>query len=241
MDKNKFPTSKAKKQCIGPCQKPNTWLTHPITFQKGIHRKEPICPIVPIEVEDKIVEFDTCYYVSKNTDVGSPLTPEFILNCSQFLKIHYQIYSFNDIINRLSGNNNFLTNMRIIDCGMKAYGEEYFKSRLVDDILIDFFIKITKKIWMRSSIYDKLKNYVGVDKDRIFFKKKSTETKDSMHIEKTNFIISKFITKDMMNKYLISYIEKVNDKWDSVVDHGSAIMKHITVYIIDQIESIVKN
>ena len=121
--------------------------------------------------------------------------------------------------------------MRIIDCAWKIYGSNV---DVLNDQLIDFYIMVIKKDWIKY-IYPIISKYIYVDENNIYFKKNSDD-ENSNQIEKINFFFKKIINKQFIYKFLYSYIEMNKSNWDDIKSHSKLMLEYLIDYIISKIK-----
>ena len=223
----KYPKSKNNKQCIGPCYKAGTWIVHPITLNY-IQNKNDFCPINetfiknPNTGNEELHYMDVCFNATENKDVNvnvnvnkeiqnnlelDIINPNIVFDPSKFLKLYYNIYSFDNVINWLQDKNytNIMTKKRIIECGFEVYGEQF---NIMNKVITEFYIDIIKKKLI-NKLHDKLYKYIKIDDHKIMIKENQDNIND-FYIEKQNFIISNFINSEEINKFLTKTISQKN-------------------------------
>ena len=242
----KYPKSKNNFQCIGPCYQPGTWIVHPLTLEYIRDINHPFCPVKEWEYIDpdgkKIIRTtDICYHPTESKDLSGKefemniLTPNIDFNDKQFLKIFYDIHSFEDAINWIDNKKYSppLTRLRIMDCAWNAYGKNI---NIIDHRLVDFYIEIAKKKWM-PDIYKQLNKYIHINNGKIMFgnpEDNELSPKDDI-ISRTNFLIDRFINNDEMYKFLIRYLKHRKEDWDNIVSHSTKIKGDLIKYIENKI------
>lgn len=248
----KYPISKNNKQCIGPCYEPGTWIIHPITLEYVTNTNHSFCPVNQWEITDPKSgkkfnrTTDECYVPTHEKDISKKeiemniLIPKIDFSCIQFLKIYYDIHSFEDSLTWISINYNIpiFTKLRVMNCSLEAFGSNI---DIIDDRLVDFYIEVIKKVWIKD-IYPYIKNYIFVDNNKIYLKdNKNNELIDDKYvIEKINFFLEKFANKNMIYKFLLKYINKYKHSWNNIESHNNELKKYYKKYIIDKIIETVK-
>lgn len=243
-DIKKYPKSKSKKQCLGPCYYPKTYIVHPTLLEIVSNNIDPFCPVDPWKYtdpetgEESTYVTDKCFQPTEKKNISNKdielnmLTPFIDFNSGQFLKIYYQIFSFDDCIDWIERNKHdpINTRIRIINSALIEYGDniELFDNRFVD-FIIEFIQK--KKI---STIYKKIHNYIGINDTEIILEKNDIDKKEKC-IERINFILKVFITKEEMMKFLIKYFSYKKDKWKDIKNHPELITSSLTEYILNKI------
>ncbi len=109
----KYPKSKNKLQCMGPCYEPYTWITHPITLEY-ITNDVPFCTVNDKLYDKKtgkqeLIKTDECYNPIKNNNSvinNDVLIPYIDLDCGLFLRKYYGIYTHEELVDWLIKNNN---------------------------------------------------------------------------------------------------------------------------------------
>lgn len=256
----KYPISQHNRQCLGPCYEKGTWIVHPVTLKYIVDFNNHFCPtneweyLDPDTGEHDIKYTDACYIPTNNKDISqkeiemNALLPEIEFDCLKFLKIYYDLHSFEDILNWITLNKQIpiLTKLRIMECAWESFGKDL---DFIDDRLVDFYEEIIKKRWIKK-IYNRIKKYIFVDRnEKIYLKKEEKypniiktyiDKKDRYKTEKINFIIKTFVTKNNIYKFLSSYIEKYKHKWNDIRSHSSNLKEYFIEYIINKIHEIIK-
>lgn len=243
-----YPKSIHNIQCIGPCYYPGTMIVHPVTLQTLTDPDEPFCPVNQFEHFDKNTgmkttkSLDICYRPTDNVDLSGKefemnmLNPNIEFNNNEFLKIYYNISSFEDAINYIDSKKYLpiATKLRIIDCSLNAFGYEL---TIFDNRVVDFFIDVISQKWM-DDIYDKIGKYIKIDGDKISFKNNIKRNVSAFHTDsetdkniKYNFIKSKFITPEEIYKFLSRYLKHRKENWKQIKQHSINIKKDFIDYI----------
>lgn len=243
-NKKKFPISTGNKECIGPCYPKNKYIMHPNTLQYVTNIDNPFCPVEPYynNKTKKYEQVDICLVQSKLEDIDqnqielSFLVPTFQFSCEHFLKIYYDIFSFEGAVDYITQNikDPIFTNFRIIDCAWKIYG---LKIDLISEELIDLYMYFIKKTWVKH-IYSNIYNYITVKED--IFLEKNTDDADFKKIEKINYIIKKICTRQMIFTVIQEYLYENKSNWNDIVDHNELIKEHLVKHIMDKIELTLK-
>lgn len=236
----KYPKSKNKKQCLGPCYKPGTTIVHPTYLEYVTDEINPFCPVEEWRQTDIVtgrttgVITDTCFNpideqsTSKELEMNI-LTPYIDFNLDQFLKIYYEIFSFEHSIDWIDRNKHapLNTKIRIINAALTTYGN---KIEIFDSRFTDFFIEIIKRNEI-ANIYDKIHKNIGIDDaSNIYFVNASKNDLSSKqkYVERTNYLIKIFLDKDEVTKFLSKYFRRKKQIWADIYN-----------YIIDMINDFV--
>jgi hypothetical protein len=240
MNEKKYPISKNKHQCIGPCYYENTPFVNPITGQY-FTLDNPACPIYDEEIIDGKVEnvyVDTCNKptVSKTTKDESleiqMALPFFALDTSFFLRKYYNIYSFEHAIEWLEKKKNspMKTKNRVIECAWIAFGNEI---DILDQRITNYYLDLIKKNWI-GKIVSELEGYISIDpksKTISIEEHNKKNINEKYRTEKTNYILEKFIDRDDIYKFLIKYIKYHQKTWDVIENHHEQILLDLIEYI----------
>ena len=239
----KYSKSKNNFQCIGPCYPANTTIIHPITFDL-VTQDNPFCPIVPVERvfpdgDKLILNADTCLKPTNENNINlgiEMLVPYFDFNYSQFLKIYYSIFSFEDALSYIE-NKKYIpisTKIRILECAWKSFGKEI---DIIDQRLVDIYIEIIKKKWI-DNIYKQINSYINIidNNIKIVEPEYNRLRPNEFIVERTNYIINKFFTHDIVYKFLTKYIKHRKDEWDNIGNHNEKIKYDIIDYITNKIK-----
>jgi hypothetical protein len=245
----KYPKSKNNFQCVGPCFQPNTLIVHPLTLEYVTDRYYPFCPVrewsyIDNETGDKIMKTtDICLNPTESKDLSGKefeinmLTPTVDFNDEQFLKIFYNIYSFDDAVTWIDNKtytSPLLTRYRVMNSAWNAYGSEI---DIIDYRIVKFYIELAKKRWS-SDIYKHLHKYVHILGQDVLLgdpDKNDLSYKDNAVI-RINFLIDRFINNDEMYKFLVKYLKHRKDEWENTIDHSDSIKNDLIKYIENKIK-----
>ena len=213
----KYPKSTNNIQCVGPCYKPKTWIIHPITLDYITDIDEPFCPTNIREIKlpngkfDKVY-IDTCNIPTHQQDTYkkemelSMLIPNIDFNSNEFLKIYYNIFSFEDALDWLDKNNylSINTKVRVIEISLIVYGNTL---ELVDYRLIIFFIDLIKYKWI-NYIYNTLNKYINIVNENIIIVEPLNNKLDNEEhlIVRMNYLID-LMSENEIQKFLEKYIK----------------------------------
>lgn len=249
-----YPRSKNNFQCIGPCYEPKTMIVHPITLEYTTVENYPFCPVKEWEEVDKdngkinVRTTDICHIPSEKKDIEGKefeiniITPYIDFNEEQFLKIFYKIYSFEDAINYIE-NNKLLpiyNRLRIINCGWKAYGNTI---NMIDLRLVNFYIELIKKKWI-NIIYKDFNKYIYITHDeKIMFSNpdKNNLKSNEFVVERTNFLINRFVNMDEIYKFLNKYIKYRKNQFNNMDDINDNIKNEFLIYLDNKINLTINN
>lgn len=248
-DIKKYPKSKNNFQCLGPCYYPGTVVVHPTHLEIVTNNIKPFCPVDEWEQEDpktgKNVELiiDQCMNPTEKTNTSNRelelniLTPYIDFNAEHFLKIYYNIFSFEDSVDWINKNGHVSINtkIRIINASLKIFGESI---EIFESTLSDFFIEYLKKKEIRE-IYLKISKYVGVDSSakniKLINDTKNNLSVNDYCVERTNYIIKTFMDKEEIMKFLVRYFKYKNEKWKEIHDHLKKMSNDFILYILNKI------
>jgi len=241
----KYQTSKNNWTCLGPCNKPSTLVLHPITLEYITDKKNNFCPVLPWFKDDdpsRFFLYDECHKVDNFNDSNNHnmfmniITPKINFESSQFLKIYYNIFSFENAINWIEDNSHkpIYTKLRILECVWKTFGNNY---DILNDRLINIYFIIIKKYWI-NIIYNKLQKYIFIDDNNsIFFVNKDDNNNNNNNNiqEQINFIMNKLVNKNNIYKILSNHIDNYIDEWDSIINHHPVILQSYITYLENKI------
>ena len=243
---DKYPKSKNNFRCIGPCYNPGTSIVHPLTLEYVTDKYYPFCPVKEWEYIDKETGVktnrttDVCYRPTESKDLSGKefemniLTPSIDFNEEQFLKIFYNIHSFEDAVNWIDNKkySPILTRLRIMNCAWVAYGSTV---NIVDQRVSDFYVELVKKKWIRN-LYRKLNKYVHISNGKIFLGNPNANnlSPNDDVVLRTNYLIDKFINSDEMYKFLVRYL-KHNSGKNFTADTSNSIKEDLIKYIENKI------
>lgn len=252
----KYPKSSNKFQCLGPCYRPGTKIVHPTYLDIVTDTINPFCPVKEWEYVDDVtkksqqITTDICFNPTANTSVSNQeielniLTPYIDFDSAQFLKIYYDIYSFEDSVDWCNKNSQtpIDTQIRIMKSSLSTFGKSM---DIVDHRFIDFFIILIKKKFM-VQLYDSIHSYVHVNASKgnttISLGSSSINSlKKSDHfLERTNYIIKTFINDDYLHKFIMRYFMNRKNVWDTIADHITNMVYDFIDYVINKINLTIK-
>jgi hypothetical protein len=94
-------------------------------------------------------------------------------------------------------------------------------------------------MWIRD-IYQHTKQYIVIKNSSIYLRN-GVNIKDNRgnkyRIEKTNYIIDKFITKNNIYKFLTNYIKKYKDSWDQITSHNKNLKYNFINFILTDVKN----
>nr|QBK89068.1 MAG: uncharacterized protein LCMiAC02_01610 [Mimivirus LCMiAC02] len=239
-----YPKGRNGRQCIGPCYKPGEWIIHPITLDYQTNDHAPFCPTEPwshpMDVDKDVLFIDECKQASENIDRTNKLVeyniilPQIDFDCKKFLKIYYKIFSFENAIVWINKHKHsaLFTKLRILECAWKSYG---YNIDVIDDSVVNLYIDIIKRYWIKT-IYENIGGYVHIKKKQIYFSKHDKKNNNKYKIEKINFILKKLITKNNVYKFLVRYIKKNMDKWNTIDNINNDMLSEFISYLSNKIE-----
>jgi hypothetical protein len=250
----KYPKSNNGNQCIAPCYEPGTKVVHPVTLELVTHKNLPFCPTDQWTFEDPDTGnktqliMDICMNPTKNNnsvveeDDFNILIPQFNFNVEFFLKYYYGLKSFDDSINWLEANQQlpFYTRLRVFNSAFIIWGTtEQF---IITENLIKFYKKILKKMWIKD-FYQSLSKFVIIKNKKISFgDPKLSDDKDKNVVEKTNFILEKAFTDDVIYKLLMKYNAKYFPNWENISEHHIELktfsLNHIKKKLLETINKL---
>lgn len=236
---NTYPLSKNNQQCIGPCYPKNVIINNPLTLNYA-YTDENACPTLPWYSMGKVEYFAGCddpISLDKVNEFNfNYIVPMVNFNCEYFLKTYYDIFSFEEAIIWIGNNNDPIdTKLRVMDCTWKVYG---LKIDIMNDTLIEFYGIVFKKKWI-NKIYNKVYNFIYVNKNNISFKQNDDPPNDHKN-ERMKFLNEQFNTSNIIYHVLSTYIDNNKTKWDNIKNHNDAIRKHYTKYITNEIQKLIK-
>jgi hypothetical protein len=246
--KNKYPISRNNQQCLGPCYYANTKAIHPITLDP-ITYNEDFCPISKLEILNKTTgkkEFhfvDTCYKptddeTSNKKDIEiNMLIPYIDFKTEQFLKIYYNIYSFEDGINWIETNKftPIVTRIRILNSILKSYGN---KVDIIDNRVTDFFIEVIKSQYIKKILLN-LSKYIIINNNIVELGKSNNNIEIDNNV-KINYIIKTFINNEEIHKFIIKYLRYRKDQWENINNYIENMINDLIEYIINKINLTLK-
>ena len=241
----KYSKGHSGKQCIGPCYKNNTPYLHPITLDRMLHPIHNTCPTYKWwNNEFKMYQtYDTCN-LDKNSmnkyDILNILSPSLTFDENQFIKLHYNIHTFDSGVEWLTNNiSNYYSSIRISECLWRIYGNS---TSILSNKFIKYYIDFIKLYWI-DDVYKKLKKYIIVQNDNIQFASLSNGSTEhnkigsKYRIPVINFIVDKFITPNNIYTVLYKYIKSNNKNWENVEYHNNNILDNLINYCTNNIKN----
>lgn len=250
----KYPKSKNNFQCLGPCYQPGTMVVHPTQLEMVTDKLQPFCPVDEWTYVDQKtgkstdIITDVCFNPTENKNISNRelelniLTPYIDFNTEQFLKIYYNIFSFEDSIDWINSHkfSPIDTKIRIINSALKTFGE---KVDLFDTRFVDFFIEIIKKKELKN-IYKKIHSNIGIDKNsHVYFMNSQYNNlqADDDCVERMNYLIKVFLDKDEVTKFLSKYFLFRKSQWVNVKNHLNNMIIDFIEYIKTKINITIQN
>jgi len=250
-DITKYPKSKNNFQCLGPCYQPHTWIVHPILLDIVTNELYPFCPVNEWVYNDpetgRLEErmTDICYkpttgeVPTKEIELNM-LLPYIEFNSEQFLKIYYNIFSFEDGIDWLEKKKYtpINTRVRVLNSMIKVFGS---KVDIIDQRLVNFIIDVIKAKYTRR-LYRILHEYIGIKNNDIILVDPSDNTlkQDDDIVARTNYIMTTFVDIDSIFKFLSRYFRQRKESLATLDNPMLAILKDYMEYIINKIELTLK-
>jgi hypothetical protein len=249
MNNDDYPKSSKGFKCLGPCYKPNTWVLHPIILKLWTNKESPFCPTKrwidrnPSSQKEDVMYFDKCFkstYDNEDRSIQMNIVfPKFGFGCEEFLKMYYNIYSFENGIDWLENNyhTSYYTKIRILECMWAIFGNN---KEIINERLMLLYRELIKKYWT-NELYNKFKKYVIIDNnEKIYFGKdnmKKILNNDNKKIATVNFLIKKLLTNNNIYKVLNAHIEEYSQNWNNISSH----VEHIQHSFFEHLENIIIN
>ncbi len=248
-DIKKYPKSKNKFQCLGPCYYPGTMVVHPTQLEIVTDYAQPFCPVDEWKQIDSKTGRETetitdnCFKPTEKANISNKelelniLTPYIDFNVEHFLKIYYNIFSFEDSVDWIDSNKHVPmgTKVRVMNCSLKTFGENI---DLFDNRFADFFIEYVKKNEMKH-LYNKLNGHIGINSDKksinLTTKDKNELLTNEYCLERTNYIIKTFLEKDDVIKFLVRYFKHRKTQWKEIKNHLSNMSTDFVGYVLNKI------
>lgn len=241
----KYPKSKNNKQCLTDCYPANKWILHPITVQFTTLDK-PFCPVMEYDELDprtgktKIRTTDECMQSTKQDASTKELqmniiTPKFNFECDHFLKIYYNIFSFDQTLEYIRDNPHISTKTkdRILNCSWVAFGKNMIN---IDDRIVDFYAKNFSASFL-DNYYHLLDKYVSIEFDKVSFSEHGTTGDDDI---KLIFLKEKLVNFHTVKKYLQQFIKKNLNEWDENDDYNLKLTNEFGYYLEKKILETIK-
>lgn len=247
----KYPKSKNNFQCLGPCYYPGTMVIHPTEIDIVSDTMYPFCPVDrwdsvdPVTKQTKNMVTDICFNptekesINKNELELNILTPYIDFNSEQFLRIYYNIFTFEDSIDWINRNKHVCvtTKARVINSSLKSFGESI---DILDNRFSDIFIDYVKAKKIKH-IYFNIYNYISVDKKtKEIFLSQNDIPYDDLCTERINYVIKTFLNKDDITKFLIKHLKYRKTVWRNINNHLENMCVELGDYILNKIKMTLK-
>jgi hypothetical protein len=231
-------------QCIGPCYKKNTIITHP-TLYSTISANFDFCPIEQQAVENyisgkkEIVNIGRCANPKYTEDEFSSkllLTPKSAFTKLAFLGFYYGINSFEKAFDWIDNNQHLSINtiIRNVNATIAVYGEDV---ELIDNRFSLFFLKYLNKY--AYNVFDGIHEHLGKQGDTITIVKSSGLKKNEYVTERINFMSHKFFSIDNIKSFIIKYFINNKHKLYQYDDNLFVMMNDFIIYIKKQIDKMI--
>jgi hypothetical protein len=255
--KQKLPKSVNNRQCITQCYEKGTYTIHPVSLNWINSNEGPFCATDPYPYVDSrtgtetMLDIDYCTKATskKGENTISDISYDIILptynfNHKIFLKIHYNIFSFEDAMQWVDENNyaSYRTIERILNCAWSAYG---LKVDLLDERLINTHLKLIMK-HKYDEIISKIGKYISKKNDKFLLSKKNENSENSENNENSEnsdiedkelleYINRKLINNNNLGKFLFKYRDTNLKNWNAINFHFKKIMDEFIKYIEDKV------
>lgn len=165
----KYQISSNGRNCIGPCVRANSLVTHPILLDTITHDKN-FCPVDKYVFKNKNGKFgigylDECDQPNDcSFQIDDLITPQFQFCKKTFLYNYYMISCLEEGFDWISASETkpLRTVERIFNFCMEEYGDEL---TIADNRLVQFIKRLC--IARIKEIYNYLKHYIGIDNNQI--------------------------------------------------------------------------
>lgn len=215
---SKYPKSVSGEQCIGPCYEGNRIITHPITLDvltdpKNFCPTNPFLKIDPVTNQRNILNYDRCYIPTQQNNSGTIdldaqrqlMAPVFKFDSNYFLKVYYNIASFEDTVEWIDKNRNtpYRTTERVFNQTMLLHGDSF---SIVDHRLvkyIDYVMNYNMPLIIRDTI-----GYISVENGDVVLTSPSNKTsydKEDADII-ADYIRAKFMGDSNISKFLSKFL-----------------------------------
>jgi len=244
----KYPKSKNNFQCLGPCYNKSTVVIHPTLLEMVTDNEKNFCPvnewsyIDPYSGREYKKSVDTCYNptadgATKEDLELNILMPYVDFNAEHFLKIYYNVFSFEDALEWCVKNNytSIDTQIRLMKNALKVYGNQI---DMIDNRFVEIFMTYLKKKHI-GELYSGINQYIGFGDDdkklTIIGSNKNNLKVDEYYVERTNFIIKMFINYDYVYKFIMRYIKSKKTEWNNIDNHVIDMVNEFVEYVINKI------
>jgi hypothetical protein len=227
----KYPKSINGQQCIGPCVDKDTLMIHPLSswYTKGLPTNYcPIATIQPSQFDERNIalfgydknnlsydqiynlkNFAPCNHSTNISDMEDRYTePTLALNSLTFLRLFYQINSFDDTIQWLEDNKHAQPNTkkRLLNSSWKAFGNN--KNNITDRVIL-YYHNMIKSKWI-NTYYKSLYKYLSIHNNTIIVSMDNTDYNNEITL-KMNFIMKNYITNNIIRSILQNIMKIIDD------------------------------
>lgn len=216
---SKFPKSVSGEQCLGPCYESGSVIAHPMTLQEVSYNKN-FCPtaphvkIDPVTGQRKLDIIDNCYIPTVSQKDASNMSedvqhqliaPVFRFSANYFLRIYYNIGSFEETVDWLGKNHDapYRTKERVFNQSMLLYGDSF---SIVDHRLVEYTQYVMN--YNMPVIFREVMNYIDVQDGQIklVLPNNKTEYKKENVQPIIKYIESKFLGTSDIGKFLSKFL-----------------------------------
>lgn len=235
-NRENYPISVNKQQCIGPCYYSGTRIIHPHTLDiirnvdhhfcpvNAFAYKDPITKEITLETTDKCIVPTARETLMDEILSESIIVPQFKFSSDYFVKVYYNILNIEDLLKWIDIHKNdpLKTKERVFNNGMAVYGDQL---TIIDHRLV-FFINDIMIAYL-PKIYKQLKNYIIVTNNKVTLTdhgENSDKNADTISLVRA-YIKDKFLGIDninqFMSKFLRYYKAEITDRFlsHSLVNH----------------------
>lgn len=206
---NKIIKSVNNRTCLTDCVPAGTSILHPLLLVKveeDLKYKEKqyeyYCMTNPyLDKDNDVMFYDECRKEDATTDWDYSknkkyvTTPVISFDCSNFLALYYNIYSFADTMKWIDQNKNIplRTKSRILNCAWAVYHPEAIDNK---DSTIDFYIRLVQSHILKDK---------GTGKNLFSIVNKAINKLSTKYLKKD--IDDKIIYHDKLLKYIIAELK----------------------------------
>lgn len=143
MNEEEYSISDRGFKCIDHCYYPNTFIIHPITYNKIQENNYPFCPVNEVDDNGNYILYDKCSNPTKDKFETKYTLNILPFNKKEFLKL-YGIITFEDAIKWINNSSHLPKNTlkRNINCILTVFGNN---NVLFTEPIIKFIQKMIKK------------------------------------------------------------------------------------------------
>jgi len=241
----KYPKTLSGIQCVAPCYKKGSVVTHPFYFTAESINDFNFCPTAQYvdKITKQIMRSGICMNVTANIEEHNKILATNIninFDGDIFLQVYYNINSFADMVDWINDNPTepYLTKIRLFNITLKYYGKN---TEIIDQRLLAFLLEVCKK--NVKIFYHELNTYIGKVYNNIMLVKPNNNNLEfsELYQERINYIISGLMKTNDLYKFLVIYLKEYDgEKWENIDNYIPDICVQFAFYLKNKIIKILE-